>query len=167
MSFLATTGGITGGDVRDLMLAAIEHRFGLVNRLTVAIEWLSDNGSCYIAGETCGFARRSGWSRGRQSKARRATEWPKLSFALSNGITSASVVVPMQRPSCASYRAGLPTTTRFTRTKLSDIVPLIASVASCSSSRSRSVPLSTPLPADSRMSTRMQLIRCILLRVEP
>src|SRR6266699_4471466 len=39
------------------MLAAIEHRFGLVNRLPVTIEWLSDNGSCYIAGETRGFAR--------------------------------------------------------------------------------------------------------------
>jgi hypothetical protein len=33
MSFFATTGGITGNDVRDLMLAAVEHRFGLVNRL--------------------------------------------------------------------------------------------------------------------------------------
>jgi len=60
MSFLATTDGITGGDVRDLMLAAVEHRFGLVNRLPVTIEWLSDNGSCYIAGETRGFAREIG-----------------------------------------------------------------------------------------------------------
>jgi len=60
MSFLATTGGITGGDVRDLMLAAVEHRFGQVNRLLVTIEWLSDNGSCYIGGETRGFAREIG-----------------------------------------------------------------------------------------------------------
>jgi putative transposase len=60
MSFLATTSGITGGDVRDLMLVAVEHRFGLVNRLPVAIEWLSDNGSCYTAGETRGFAREIG-----------------------------------------------------------------------------------------------------------
>ena len=28
MSFLATTGGISGDDVRDLMVAAVEHRFG-------------------------------------------------------------------------------------------------------------------------------------------
>jgi hypothetical protein len=34
-----------------------EHRFGLVNRLPVTIEWLSDNGSCYVAGETRSFAR--------------------------------------------------------------------------------------------------------------
>src|SRR5262249_43269559 len=57
MSFLATTGGVSGEDVRDLMLAAVEHRFGLINRLPVTIEWLSDNGSCYVAGETRSFAR--------------------------------------------------------------------------------------------------------------
>jgi putative transposase len=55
MTFLATTGGISGDDVRDLMVAAVEHRFGSVNRLPV--EWLSDNGSCYIAGDTRSFAR--------------------------------------------------------------------------------------------------------------
>jgi len=61
MSFLATTRGITGEDVRDLMVAAVEHRFGRVNRLPVTIEWLSDNGSCYVAGETCRFARDLGF----------------------------------------------------------------------------------------------------------
>ena len=44
-----TTSGITGEDVRDLMVAAVEHRFGPVNRLPVEIEWLTDNGSCYLA----------------------------------------------------------------------------------------------------------------------
>ena len=57
MSFLATTGGISGDDVRDLMVAAVEHRFGRVNRLPATIEWLSDNGSSYIAGDTRKFAR--------------------------------------------------------------------------------------------------------------
>jgi putative transposase len=60
MSFLATTGGIRGEDVRDLMVAAVEHRFGRVNRLPVTIEWLSDNGSCYVAGDTRSFAREVG-----------------------------------------------------------------------------------------------------------
>src|ERR1700758_1387651 len=60
MSVLATTGGIRGEDVRDLMVAAIEHRFGSVNRLPVTIEWLTDNGSCYIAGDTRSFAREIG-----------------------------------------------------------------------------------------------------------
>ena len=36
-----TTGGISGDDVRDLMVAAVEHRFGWVNRLPVTTEWLS------------------------------------------------------------------------------------------------------------------------------
>ena len=56
MSFLATTSGIRGEDVRDLMVAAVEHRFGPVNRLPITIEWLSDNGSCYIAGDTHSYA---------------------------------------------------------------------------------------------------------------
>ena len=60
MSVLATTGGIRGEDVRDLMVAAIEHRFGSVNHLPVTIEWLTDNGSCYIAGDTRRFAREIG-----------------------------------------------------------------------------------------------------------
>jgi putative transposase len=57
ISFLATTGGISADDVPDLMVAAVEHRFGRVNRLPFTIEWLSDNGSCYIAGDTRSFAR--------------------------------------------------------------------------------------------------------------
>jgi putative transposase len=57
MSFVGTTAGVSGDDVRDLMVAAIEHRFGQVNRLPHPIEWLSDNGSCYVARDTRGFAR--------------------------------------------------------------------------------------------------------------
>jgi putative transposase len=60
MSFVATTSGITGEDVRDLMVAAVEHRFGRVNRLPGRIEWLTDNGSCYLARETRRFAREVG-----------------------------------------------------------------------------------------------------------
>jgi putative transposase len=60
MSFVATTGGITSEDVRDLMVAAVEHRFGRVNRLPSTIEWLTDNGSCYVARETRRFASEIG-----------------------------------------------------------------------------------------------------------
>jgi len=60
MSYVATTAGIKSEDVCDLMLSAVEHRFGLVNRLPQGIEWLSDNGSCYIAGDTKNFAREIG-----------------------------------------------------------------------------------------------------------
>jgi len=60
MSLLATTGGIRGEDVRDLMVAAVEHRFGRVDRFPGTTEWLSDSGSCYIAGDTRSFARHIG-----------------------------------------------------------------------------------------------------------
>jgi putative transposase len=39
------------------VVAAVEYRFGQVNRSPVTIEWLSDNGSCYVAGDTRSFAR--------------------------------------------------------------------------------------------------------------
>ena len=55
MSFLATKSGVSGEDVLGLMLTTIGHRFG--RRLPVNIEWLSDNGSCYVAGEARRFAR--------------------------------------------------------------------------------------------------------------
>jgi putative transposase len=60
MGHVATTEGIKSEDVRDLMVTAVEHRFGLVNRLPRTIEWLTDNGSCYIAGDTRNFAREIG-----------------------------------------------------------------------------------------------------------
>jgi len=60
MSYVATTGGIGGDEVRDLMVAAVEHRFGQVNCLPQTIEWLTDNGSGYIASETRRFAREIG-----------------------------------------------------------------------------------------------------------
>lgn len=49
MSYVATTGGINGDMVRDLMAESIEARFGLVDQVPRAIEWLSDNGPAYTA----------------------------------------------------------------------------------------------------------------------
>ena len=60
IAWVATTGGINGGDVRDLMIESVERRFGLVNRLPLPIEWLSDNGSPYTARETRALAREIG-----------------------------------------------------------------------------------------------------------
>jgi len=39
-----STGGHSGDVVRDVMLAALENRFGNVMRAPEPIEWLSDNG---------------------------------------------------------------------------------------------------------------------------
>ncbi len=46
--------GISGSDVRDMMLAAIERRFG-ATRVPHRIEHLSDNGSPYTAKDTRDF----------------------------------------------------------------------------------------------------------------
>lgn len=47
--------GISGSDVRDMMLAAVEWRFG-TDRAPHLVEHLSDNGSCYTAKDTRDFA---------------------------------------------------------------------------------------------------------------
>ena len=127
MSFLATTSGVSGEDVRDLMLAGVEHRFGLINRLPVTIEWLTDNGSCYVAGETRSSRHRP---RTENDANRKSTEqWNGRSLRPHDqAVTmSASVRVRMQRPSCTSYQLGSITTTRFTRTRHSDIVHPVSS----------------------------------------
>jgi putative transposase len=48
-------GGISGSEVRDMMLKAVEKRLGTI-RAPHAVEWLSDNGSPYMARETKLFA---------------------------------------------------------------------------------------------------------------
>ena len=47
--------GISGAVVRDIMLLAVETRFGDI-RAPHPVEWLSDNGSAYTAVETRRFA---------------------------------------------------------------------------------------------------------------
>jgi transposase InsO family protein len=61
ISHVATTGGITGEMVRDLMTQSVERRFGTVDLLPHKVEWLSDNGSCYTARETVTFAQEMGF----------------------------------------------------------------------------------------------------------
>jgi len=56
ISYLASTSGISGEMIRDLMVEAIEARFGLVDHSPHRIEWLSDNGSAYTASQTWSFA---------------------------------------------------------------------------------------------------------------
>ena len=51
IAWSATTSGISGEMVRDLMVACVERRFG-ATRTSHPVEWLSDNGSAYIARET-------------------------------------------------------------------------------------------------------------------
>jgi len=60
MSYVATTGGISGDLIRDLMAESVEARFGLVDKVPQRIQWLSDNGPAYVARETRSIARTMG-----------------------------------------------------------------------------------------------------------
>ena len=51
--------GISGSHIRDIMLEAVETRFGGIRAIT-PVEMLSDNGSAYTARETRTFARQLG-----------------------------------------------------------------------------------------------------------
>lgn len=61
ISWLATTAGIDGAMIRDLMAEAVEARFGKVEILPYEIEWLSDNGSIYRSNKTREFAKEIGF----------------------------------------------------------------------------------------------------------
>lgn len=52
IAHVATTEGIKSEDVQDLVITAVENRFGRINTLPKPIEWLTDNGSCFIAKDT-------------------------------------------------------------------------------------------------------------------
>ncbi|EJY7018845.1 IS3 family transposase [Shigella flexneri] len=59
LHWAVTTGGFNSETVQDIMLGAVERRFG--NELPASpVEWLTDNGSCYRANETRQFARMLG-----------------------------------------------------------------------------------------------------------
>ncbi|EAP8342506.1 IS3 family transposase [Salmonella enterica] len=59
LHWAVTTGGFNCETVQDVMLGAVERRFG--NELPASpVEWLTDNGSCYRANETRQFARMLG-----------------------------------------------------------------------------------------------------------
>ncbi|HCN5793466.1 IS3 family transposase [Escherichia coli] len=59
LHWAVTTGGFDSETVQDVMLGAVERRFG--NELPASpVEWLTDNGSCYRANETRQFAQMLG-----------------------------------------------------------------------------------------------------------
>ncbi|MCE3570768.1 IS3 family transposase [Escherichia coli] len=59
LHWAVTTGGFNSETVQDVMLGAVERRFGS-ELPTSPVEWLTDNGSCYRANETRQFARMLG-----------------------------------------------------------------------------------------------------------
>jgi len=57
IAFAATTAGVSGELVRDVMIQTLVTRFGPDPQRHLPAEWLSDNGSGYIAHDTPSFAR--------------------------------------------------------------------------------------------------------------
>jgi len=55
--YLASTIGVDGEMVRDLIVESIEARFGAVSKAPTQIQWLTDNGPGYVAHETVECAR--------------------------------------------------------------------------------------------------------------
>ena len=60
MRYIASTRGIDGAMIRDLMLETVEHRFG-EPKAPHKLQWLSDNGPCYTAHKTVSFGRSLGF----------------------------------------------------------------------------------------------------------
>jgi transposase InsO family protein len=62
MRYVATTGGLSGEMIRDLMVESVEYRFGPgTQQVPHPLEWLSDNGPCYTATETVELGRALGF----------------------------------------------------------------------------------------------------------
>jgi putative transposase len=61
LSYIASTIGVDGAAIRDLMTECVEFRFGKITKLARPIQWLSDNGPCYTSRETVQFARDLGF----------------------------------------------------------------------------------------------------------
>jgi putative transposase len=81
MRYVATTGGISGEMIRDLMAETLEHRFGAgVKSAPHPIEWLSDNGHRTPLARRAYSARPWAFSSAPRRPTRRSrTEWPKPS----------------------------------------------------------------------------------------
>lgn len=62
MRYIASTKGIDGQMIRDLMLETMEYRFGEQIPSHAIIQWLTDNGPAYIARETVQFGQKLGLS---------------------------------------------------------------------------------------------------------
>lgn len=60
MSYVASNKGIDADMVCDLMASSMLYRFGQVESLPHSIQWLTDNGPCYIARKTVQFGRSIG-----------------------------------------------------------------------------------------------------------
>lgn len=89
IAHVPTTEGIKSQDVQDLVITAVENRFGRINMLSEPIEWLTDNGSCLIARDTASLLRDIGMEPSTTPvRSPHRTAWPRPSSKPSSAITS-------------------------------------------------------------------------------
>ena len=106
--------GISGSQVRDLMLETVEKRYGTL-RAPSPVEWLSDNGSPYTARDTRDSPPSSTWFRAsRRSRVPNPTAWRRPSCEPSSATTRASSPCPMPAPCSGSLAGDLTTTISIT-----------------------------------------------------
>jgi hypothetical protein len=128
IAFAATTAGISGELVRDVMVETLIKRFGEVPELPHPAEWLSDNGSGYIARETRSLPPISAWFRAEPRIARRrAMGWQRRSLKPSNVTMPELIRRPMPLRCCRSCAPGSPITTSCIRTAPYSIVRQMSS----------------------------------------
>jgi len=60
ISYVSTNGGINGAMICDLMAETMIKRFKGADQVPHKIQWLSDNGPCYVARETVKYGRSIG-----------------------------------------------------------------------------------------------------------
>ena len=79
ISWVATTAGISGEMIRDMMVECVEQRFGDI-RAPRKVQWLYDKGSIFAACRTLEIAAALASSlASHRSKAPKATAWPRHS----------------------------------------------------------------------------------------
>lgn len=99
ISWLCTTGGINSSCVQDLVVDCVSARFG--NSLPHRIQWLTDNGSCYVSKQTVCFLRGMGfdvcttrpYSPESNGMAEAFVKTFKRDYAYVSDLTSADVVI--------------------------------------------------------------------------
>ena len=114
ISWVATTAGISGEMIRDMMVQCVEKRFGTI-RAPHPVQWLSDNGSIFAAHKTIDIALALNSPRvSPRSKARKAMAWPRLLSKPSSATMSGSVQYPMPLapwlPLIIGWRITIPST---------------------------------------------------------
>jgi putative transposase len=57
ISWIASSKGVDGSMIRDLMTESLEKRFGRASKVPYPLQWLSDNGPQYVARDTVHFGR--------------------------------------------------------------------------------------------------------------